>query len=371
MKQNLIVIPTFNEKENIARLIEAIENEKVPSDILVVDDNSPDGTGRIVEKIRKNNSAIHVLHRTEKAGLGRAYVAGFKWGMEKGYRKMFSMDADFSHPYTAIRTMLNLSKSDRVVIGSRYIKGGKIVGWNWYRYLNSWGANFVTRMLLGIKAKDATAGFKCYPVEFFKKTNLDTVQAAGYAFQVEMLLRAQDAGFKLVETPITFTDRVAGESKIQGELKKSAKVVFNLAVKKESYRQFVKFAIVGATNTGVDWAAYVLINTIFKQMFGGMNLQLIKQLAKACSFVISAASSYVMNRKWTFRSTNAQIGREAVKFLIVSLGGLAINQTVFYFATGRFHFRDIFGLVLATAAATFWNFFINRSWTFKPDAKKK
>ena len=365
MEKTLIVIPTYNEKENIVRLIKAIKKEKVPADILDVDDNSPDGTGKIVEKLSRYDKAIHVLHRKKKAGLGKAYIAGFKWGMDKGYKKMFSMDADFSHPHTALKTMISLSKSDRIVIGSRYVKGGKIVGWSWPRYINSWGANFVTRLLLQIKAKDATAGFKCYPVEFFKKIDLDKIQASGYAFQVEMLLKAQEAGFKLAETPITFTDRVAGESKIQGELTKSAKVVFNLAAGKKSYRQFVKFTIVGAINTGVDWAVFYPAKAILLRGFSSLNLQTVRQIAKASSFIVSALSSYIMNRKWTFRSKDARVARQAAKFMTVSMGGLIINSTIFYIATAKLQWRDIFGLMMATAGATLWNFFVNKKWTFR------
>lgn len=365
MNKVLIVIPTYNEKDNIVRLIEAIKSEKVPADILVVDDNSPDGTGRIVEKLSRKEKSIHVMHRKEKAGLGKAYVAGFKWGVKAGYRRMFSMDADFSHPHTALKTMISLSKPDRVVIGSRYVKGGKITGWKWTRYLNSWGANWVTRTILQIKAKDATAGFKCYPAEFFKKIDLDKIQAAGYAFQVEMLLLAQENGFKLIETPITFADREVGESKIQGELVKSAKLVLRLASQKKSYRQFIKFCIVGAVNTGVDWAVFYPA----KIVLSGLQPQTAKQIAKAISFVVSALSNYIMNRKWTFRSQEKQVVKEGTKFLLVALGGLAINQAVFYYVTGRLLWRDIFGLILATAAATLWNFFINRNWTFRNSEK--
>jgi len=361
VNKTLIVIPTYNEKDNIVRLIEAIHGEKVLADILVVDDNSPDGTGKIVEKLSKKDSSTHVMHRQEKVGLGKAYVAGFKRGVDAGYEKLISMDADFSHPYTALKTMISLSKPDRVVIGSRYVKGGRITGWRWPRYINSWGANWITRTILRIKAKDVTAGFKSYPVEFFKKIDLDKVQASGYAFMVEMSLLAQENGFKLVETPITFADREVGESKIQGELIKSAKLVFHLAAQKKSYRQFVKFCIVGTINTGVDWAVFYPA----KIVLSGLQPQTAKQIAKAISFVISALSNYIMNRKWTFRSKEKQIVKEGAKFMLVAFGGLAINQAVFYLATGQLHWRDIFGLIAATAAATLWNFFINKQWTFK------
>ncbi|MDH4358406.1 MAG: glycosyltransferase family 2 protein [Candidatus Berkelbacteria bacterium] len=361
----LIVIPTYNERENLTRLLSAIKKQNIGADVLVVDDNSPDGTGKIARKISQKEKRVGVLHRKKKEGLGKAYVAGFKWGMKKGYEKLISMDADFSHPVEALRRMIKLCSADTVVTGSRYVKGGKIVGWSWDRYVNSSTANLITRLLLSIKTKDATAGFKCYPVEFFEKISLDKIRASGYAFQVEMIMLAQDNGFKSVETPITFVDRKAGESKIQGELVKSAKLVFSLAAEREATRQFVKFCIVGAINTLVDWLFFFLARTSLTAALGTRNLQTLKQIAKAISFIISATSSYIMNRKWTFRSTNPRVARELIQFFIVATGGLIINSLVFYLITAQVGWRDIFGLVIATAAATLWNFVLNKKWTFK------
>lgn len=359
-EKTLIVIPTYNEKENLEKIIEAIKAQEVLADILVVDDNSPDKTGRIADRLSKKYKWVEVMHRKEKVGLGKAYVAGFKWGLKQGYQKCISMDADFSHPVEALSDMIKTCNSNTVAVGSRYVEGGKIVGWDLKRYINSWGANLVTRAVLQIRAKDATAGFKCYPKRFLNKIDLDNIQSAGYAFQVEMLLLAQENKFKIKEIPIIFTDRVAGESKIQGELVKSAKAVFKLAIGKESYRQFVKFAIVGAINTLVDWAVFYLLMLFFK-----VNTQMIKQISKALSFAVSATSSYLMNRVWTFRSKDKNVLKEASRFFIVALGGLVINQVIFYLATGPSHLRNIWGLILATASATLWNFIFNKKWTFK------
>lgn len=361
----LIVIPTYNEKENITRLIEEIKKAETGAEILVVDDNSPDGTGKIVDVISKKEKWVKVMHRREKAGLGRAYVAGFKWGLEHGYTKLISMDADFSHPVTALKALINICSPSTVAIGSRYIKGGKIVGWPRIRYVNSSGANYATRALLRIKAKDATAGFKCYPSKFLREVNLDTIQAAGYAFQVEMLLRAQELGYKLVETPITFVDRQAGESKIQGELKKSAKTVFLLASQKTSYRQFIKFLVVGGSCALVDWAVFYLAKMPLEHYFPTADLQLLRQIAKGFSFIVSASLNYYFNRIWTFRSEDKEVAKQATKFFIVALAGLLLNSLIFYFVTGVIHWRDIYGLIIATGLVTIWNFFINRIWTFK------
>lgn len=365
VKKALIVIPTFNEKDNIEKIAKAILAEKIEADILVVDDTSPDGTGEIVKKLAAQDKRVNLLVRPEKQGLGKAYLAGFKWGMERRYTKFVSMDADFSHPVEALSRLISLCNEKTVAIGSRYVKGGKILGWEPSRYINSWGANFVTRMLLGIRAKDATAGFKCYPVEFFRKIDFAKVQAGGYAFQVEMLLLAQENNFKLAETPIVFKDRTVGESKISGELSKSAKLVFKLFSQKKSVRQFVKFAIVGGVNTIIDWAVYYPLKIFFGGIFSVLSVQYIKQLAKACSFVVSALSSYYMNRSWTFRSDDKKVLAEAGRFMLVAIGGLLINSVIFYLVTATLGWLDIFGLIIATAGATLWNFFINRNWTFK------
>lgn len=365
MSSSLVVIPTFNEKENIILLLDKIKSLENNPDVLVVDDSSPDGTGQLVEDYIKENRFVKILHRKTKDGLGKAYVAGFKWALEKNYQKIISMDADFSHPYSKIPKLIEICNSKTVAIGSRYIHEGKITGWTFDRYLNSWGANLVTRMILQIKAKDATAGFKCYPAEFFKKINLDKVQSSGYAFQVEMLLLAQDNGFNLSETPIVFEDRKAGESKIKGELIKSAKIVFSLASQRKGLRQFVKFGIVGFINTLVDWAIYYPLKISFGNFLPNLSLQEAKQVAKAISFIFSAISSYAMNRKWTFRSANKNVSAEALKFGSVAIVGLLINNLVLYFATSILGWRDIFGLILATAAATLWNFFVNKKWTFQ------
>lgn len=277
------------------------------------------------------------------------------------------MDADFSHPVSVLKSLITICSPKTLAIGSRYIKGGKIVGWKWNRYANSWGANYVTRALLGIKAKDSTAGFKCYPAEFLRAVNLDTIQASGYAFQVEMLLKAQELGYKLSETPITFVDREVGESKIQGELKKSAKTVFALATQKKSYRQFVKFGIVGASCAVVDWAFFYVGKILLGKIFPGGDLQLIRQVAKGFSFIISASVNYYFNRKWTFRSTDAKVAAQATKFFAVAIIGLVFNSAIFYVITATLGWRDIFGLLIATALVTIWNFFINRLWTFKDD----
>lgn len=362
MKKNkpLVIIPTYNEAENIAKLIKDILVLPPKLEVLVIDDNSPDGTGRIVEKITQDNNRVKILHRAVKDGHGNAYKLGFRWALQKNFTHLISMDADFSHDPKHLLQLLKLGEKYDVIIGSRYIPGGKIIGWQWFRYLNSWGANIFTRLLLGLAPHDVTSGFRCYSRKFIKSLNLDELIARGYAFQVEMVFNAQRNGFSIKEIPITFIDRRAGQSKIAGELKKSAIIVLRLALQRQGLRQLIKFGLVGIINTLIDWLTYWLVITAT-----GWNLQILKQIAKALSFVVSASSSYVMNRKWTFRSTNQNITKEASKFFIVASFGLILNNLFFYIITGIFGYRDIFGLIIATALVTGWNFLANKYWTFR------
>lgn len=356
----LIIIPTYNEAENIAKLIKDILSLPLKFEILVVDDNSPDRTGQIVEKIAQKNHLVNILHRPKKDGHGNAYKAGFGWALQQDFTHIISMDADFSHHPQYLTQLFRSGKKHDVAIGSRYIPGGKIEGWQWFRYLNSWGANIFTRLLLGLRPHDVTSGFRCYSRRFIKSIKFDQLISSGYAFQVEMIFNAQRRGFSIKEMPIVFIDRRAGQSKISGELKKSAIIVLRLSLHRQGLRQLIKFAIVGGINTLIDWVVYWLVLIIT-----GWNLQIFKQLAKALSFIISATSSYIMNRQWTFRSQNRNISKEAAKFFLVSSFGLVLNNLFFYIITGIGGCKDIFGLIIATALVTFWNFFANRHWTFR------
>lgn len=361
----LVVVPTYNEAENLPKLIKAIEGLEVPGlDILVVDDNSPDGTGNIADGFAKKSSAVHVLHRTQKAGLGAAYAAGFGWALDHNYDFIISMDADFSHNPEDIPRLLAEKETAAIVVGSRYIPGGSIVGWDWKRYANSYGANIATKLLLGLPVRDATAGFKVYTREFLQSLDLGSLIASGYAFQVEMLNAAHRQGLPIAEVPITFVDRRVGESKISGELGRSAKVVLQLAAKREGLRQFVKFALVGLANTIVDWTIYFLL-----RHYTGLGSlgQIGKQITKALSFSVAVVSSYIMNRTWTFRSHDKAVAKQAAKFLTVATIGLALNNGMFYFmnAPQFLGLPDIVALIIATGTVTFWNFFANKYWTFR------
>ena len=215
----LIIIPTYNEKENIEKIILKVFSLDIDFDILIVDDGSPDGTADIVKKIQKTYSKnLHIVERTGKLGLGTAYIYGFKWALKNNYDYIFEMDADFSHnPDDLIRLYkaCHEEKGD-VAIGSRYIKGVNIVNWPMSRLLMSFFASKYVKIITGMPIQDSTAGFKCYRRSVLEKINLEKIQFVGYAFQIEMKFTAWKYGFNVVEVPVIFTDRQEGASKMSG-----------------------------------------------------------------------------------------------------------------------------------------------------------
>ena len=216
--KGVVVVPTYNERENIEELIEKTLNTSPDIDILIVDDNSPDGTGEIAEKIAKENPRVKVLHRPGKMGLGSAYVEGFKWALEKGYDFIMEMDADFSHNPEDIPRFIEKIKEYDLVIGSRYTDGVSVVNWPISRLLLSYFANIYARTVTGVPIMDLTGGFKCFRRKVLESINLDTIMSDGYAFQIEMNYRAYKKGFKITEIPIIFIERRAGSSKMSKKI---------------------------------------------------------------------------------------------------------------------------------------------------------
>lgn len=217
MSDCLVIIPTYNECENIAAIIEAVLQQSIDADILVVDDGSPDGTGDIViRKSEEHPERVHLLSRTSKDGLGRAYIAGFRWGLERDYLYFFEMDADFSHKPEDLPRLLRacVQGNADVAIGSRYVSGGKVVNWPFDRLMLSYGASLYVRVITWMPVKDPTAGFICYKREVLESINLERIKFVGYAFQIEMKYAAMTLGFRIQEVPITFADREQGSSKM-------------------------------------------------------------------------------------------------------------------------------------------------------------
>lgn len=217
-QKTLVVIPTYNEAGNITRLIPAVLRQAPSIDILVVDDGSPDGTGKIVKDIAATNDRVRIVERQGKQGLGTAYVRGFKYAIEHGYDLVFEMDADFSHNPNDIPVFLSKVTSADLVLGSRYIDGVRVLDWPMNRLLLSYSANVYTRIITGLPIHDATGGFKCFRIEALKAINLDKIRSNGYAFQIEMSYKVWKKGFRLVEVPIVFADRRVGTSKMSKKI---------------------------------------------------------------------------------------------------------------------------------------------------------
>ncbi|HNQ59980.1 MAG TPA: polyprenol monophosphomannose synthase [Bacteroidales bacterium] len=236
VSDSLVIIPTYNEKENIERIIRKVFSLEPAFDILVVDDNSPDGTARIVKQlIQEFPERLFIEERSGKLGLGTAYIHGFKWALEKDYQFIFEMDADFSHnPNDLIRLRQAVAENSAdLAIGSRYISGVNVVNWPIGRVLMSYLASKYVRLITGIKVHDTTAGFICYSRSVLQTINLDEIKFTGYAFQIEMKYSAWKLGFTIIEIPIIFTDRTAGESKMsRGIFKEAALGVIKLRFKK-------------------------------------------------------------------------------------------------------------------------------------------
>jgi len=218
----LVIIPTYNEKENIRSVVELVLSQAPNLDVLVVDDNSPDGTAAIVSDMAKAAPRVNLMSRAGKLGLGTAYIAGFKWGLSKGYAYLIEMDADFSHDPREIPNMLKAIQQADLILGSRYINGVRVVNWPLSRLFLSKGASYYVRIITGLPVHDPTGGFKCFRRRVLEAIELDRVRSNGYAFQIEMSYNAWMKGFRVREIPITFADRYAGQSKMSGHIVREA-----------------------------------------------------------------------------------------------------------------------------------------------------
>lgn len=218
----LVVIPTYNERENLGPILDRLHKVLPDVHVLVVDDGSPDGTGELADERAAANDHVHVMHRTEKAGLGAAYIAGFRWGLAREYATIVEMDADGSHAPEDLPRLLDAVGDADLAIGSRYVPGGAVVNWPLKRQVLSRGANLYSQVALGMRTRDITAGFRAYRRPVLEKLALDEVNSHGYCFQIDLTLRTADAGFEIVEVPITFTEREIGESKMDGSIIREA-----------------------------------------------------------------------------------------------------------------------------------------------------
>ncbi|MGC6429047.1 MAG: polyprenol monophosphomannose synthase [Flavobacteriales bacterium] len=220
MSDSLIIIPTYNEKENIEKILNKTFSLSKKFDVLVVDDGSPDGTAQIVKSLQEKNKGLYIEERKGKLGLGTAYIHGFKWALERDYKFIFEMDADFSHNPDDLERLYNSCITDGadVAIGSRYVNGVNIVNWPMSRLLMSFFASKYVKLVTRLPINDSTAGFMCYKRPVLEKINLEKIDFVGYAFQIEMKFKSWKSGFKLVEVPVIFTDRTEGNSKMSSDI---------------------------------------------------------------------------------------------------------------------------------------------------------
>ncbi|HRV91213.1 MAG TPA: polyprenol monophosphomannose synthase [Anaerolineae bacterium] len=238
-----VIVPTFNEKDNITDLVQQLLALPIDAHVIIVDDNSPDGTGQIADELAKQYERVQVIHRRGKLGLGTAYIAGFKKGLADGAERLITMDADFSHNPAYIPRLVELADFYHITIGSRYIPQGGVVNWGLQRRFLSWGANLFARTVLGLKANDCTAGFRCYHREVLLNIELNQIFSNGYSFLVEMIFKCQRLGFTVGEIPIIFANRERGQSKISHrEIYKAMYTVMRLAVERLKPKPHVKIS---------------------------------------------------------------------------------------------------------------------------------
>ncbi len=214
----VVLIPTYNERENLPRIVARVRAAVPAADILVLEDNSPDGTGAVADELAAADPAVHVMHRPGKQGLGAAYKAGFAWAIERGYDAAIEMDADGSHQPEQLPSLLRAAEDADLVIGARWVKGGSVVNWPAHRKVLSVGANIYTKVMLGLPVNDATGGYRVYRTSALQAMDLDSVSSAGYGFQVDMTVALVRAGLTAVEVPIEFVEREIGESKMSGNI---------------------------------------------------------------------------------------------------------------------------------------------------------
>lgn len=362
--KTVIIIPTYNEKDNIGRLIEALQRQfsriRHPMRILVVDDHSPDCTARVVRDSQRRYDNVHLIEG-QKAGLGAAYIRGMRHALEQlGADAVFEMDADFSHDPADVPRLLNeLDQGADFVIGSRYVPGGSIPReWGWIRRMNSRYGNLAARYVAGIyRVRDCTAGFRAIRASLLRQISLQRLGVQGYAFQVALLYEAAAREAKIVEIPVRFVDRTAGASKLR--LSDIVEFVVNVWwLRFRSSTTFIKFLIVGGSGVAVNLAGFTVLLSM------GVN----KYLASPIAIELSVISNFLLNNWWTFggRRTKDTLQLKGLKFNVVSLVALLVSYTTFVVATILLsnappQVQQLIGIVPATLV----NYFMNSYWTFK------
>lgn len=328
MTRTIVVIPTFNELDNLPVVVSGVHRAAPEAHVLVVDDASPDGTGELADRLAAGDDRIHVLHRAGKEGLGAAYRAGFAWALARDYDRIVEMDADGSHDPAHLPALLVALKDCDVALGSRWVEGGRTEGWPLRRRLLSRGGSTYARLLLGLREHDVTGGYRAFRADALRTIDPDAVGSQGYSFQIEMLWRAASSGLRIAEVPIVFAERVHGTSKMSGAIVWEAMSrVTSWGFRRPIVRQILAFLVVGLAGVLVDVVAFNLLRlTVLapEHVHGGA------LLAKAISTSLAILANWIGNRSWTFRDhRRTDVAREGVEFFLASaLGGLVALLTL-------------------------------------------
>lgn len=354
----VIVVPTYNERENLSQLLPQLLAYKQVQ-VLVVDDNSPDGTAEVVRKSRSKR--VHLL-QGEKQGLGVAYRRGMQYALaELDAEVVVEMDADLSHDPTDLKRMFAaIDQGADFVIGSRYVQGGGITGWGPLRYLTSWGGNFVARLVAGLySVRDCTAGFRAIKRWVLEGVEWSSLSTKGYGFQIRLLYEAQRQGASIVELPVTFRDREVGSSKLGlGDVLEFFATAVQLGW--WTYGRLVRFLLVGASGFIVNWGLFAVL------FVSGV---LVDWVIIALATEASILWNFFWNNRWTFKDRRSQsLAKRITRYHYTALGGLVLTYAVYYALTRPLGVVELFAYPVAIVAATAWNFSLSYLWAWKKKA---
>ncbi|MFA6018006.1 MAG: glycosyltransferase family 2 protein [Patescibacteria group bacterium] len=351
---HLVLVPTYNEHENICALLDALCGLK-DVHVLVIDDASPDGTANDVTSHDAFGNRVFLLARNGKGGLGAAYRAGFEWGSCRPYETISQMDADFSHsPADLCRLFSAIEQGADVAIGSRKVSGGKIEGWNAWRMFCSTGAMAASRLCLGLKTKDVTAGFRTWEKSFIEKLPVQSLKSNGYAFQEEMILEAEQAGASIVEIPVLFKDREHGISKLgNDDIREFFVTLTRLTLKRR--RRFMLYMSIGALGAIIDLSGFLLLHHV-------------AHLSILSANIIATSIAVVHNFLWhhfvTFKAHGNAPHVALMKFVIISIIGIAMNSVIVLAGVG-IGLWPVFAKIIAIGGVTLWNYAANSRLTFR------
>ncbi len=358
--KTIIIIPTYNEVENIPELIAQLDAVGLDLALLFVDDGSPDGTAELIKAYQAQGRMIYLLERSGKQGLASAYLAGFKWAVEAGFEAILQMDADLSHQPKFLTEMLLRLENNDLVIGSRYTSGGGVANWSWSRRMLSRGGSLYSRLILRVPIRDLTGGYNLWRAELLQKMDLSSIKSTGYCFQIEMKQRAHEVGAQISEVPILFIERRLGLSKINRKIILEAIWrTWLIRVRSKSmakYKKFIKYSLVGATGMTLDVGIMIaLVELAHWQPLS----------ASFVSFTVSVINNFIWNKLWTFRDSGKNYVKQFGQFVLTALVGLVINYFMMKWLLAV-AVNYVIARFIVVAVIVLWNFFINSLWTFRP-----